>query len=440
MGKLWVPISLLLLLLILCSWVQRNSFDHAMAYTISKHENTYQLRGTLSSGQTIKQIKNEFVKHGISLDVSEANTSALMKSRGSLAIVYSFIPVFVSQYKKGSITHTDAGIEIAGVVESESAIKQSKAVLGDARMHVDNKTIIVKPLLISFDIKQYNGKSYILKGEFAHPSQKQKLIRVFEDSRAILIPEAEDINPDRNDKKAILGKLGNIIPLFVSRVKDGNMLYRDGTLMIAGKVFDKRWIVKLEKQLSKLDIEYENNTTLDVKAIKGSRARAKAKRHVKALQKQRAKKEAVKKAEKEISEDISVMMDTKNKKTTSSNSKVRKNLSVLFETEIIEFNAAKTTLTAFGLGAVVKIAVILKTYPDVKIEIAGHTDSEGDDSFNMLLSQGRVNNAKRALMKAGISKDRIKAVGYGETKPLLPNTTHENRKKNRRVEIIVIGD
>jgi len=58
----------------------------------------------------------------------------------------------------------------------------------------------------------------------------------------------------------------------------------------------------------------------------------------------------------------------------------------------------------------------------------------------MLLSQGRVNNVKRALMQEGIDKDRIKAVGYGETKPLVPNTTEENKQKNRRVEIIVVGE
>ena len=58
----------------------------------------------------------------------------------------------------------------------------------------------------------------------------------------------------------------------------------------------------------------------------------------------------------------------------------------------------------------------------------------------MLLSQGRVNNVKRALMQEGIDRNRIKAVGYGETRPLLPNTTRENKQKNRRVEIIVIGE
>lgn len=69
-----------------------------------------------------------------------------------------------------------------------------------------------------------------------------------------------------------------------------------------------------------------------------------------------------------------------------------------------------------------------------KVEISGHTDSYGDDAYNMKLSQRRVDAVKDFLRRNGISEDRMIAKGYGETQHVAPNDTPENRAKNRRVE------
>ncbi|GAB3955940.1 hypothetical protein GCM10028805_44320 [Spirosoma harenae] len=80
------------------------------------------------------------------------------------------------------------------------------------------------------------------------------------------------------------------------------------------------------------------------------------------------------------------------------------------------------------------LATFLQTNPTVKIEISGHTDDKGDATANLTLSQKRAQTVVAYLTEAGIPTTRIKAVGYGKTRPLVPNTTEENRRLNRRIE------
>ncbi len=105
----------------------------------------------------------------------------------------------------------------------------------------------------------------------------------------------------------------------------------------------------------------------------------------------------------------------------------------------IEFETDSAKLTLVGKSIVYKVAEVLKKYPHLKIEIAGHTDSDGDDKYNLELSQKRVDAVKALLVELGIDAKRLKAVGYGESKPLVPNNSPENKAKNRRVEFVIIG-
>ncbi len=82
---------------------------------------------------------------------------------------------------------------------------------------------------------------------------------------------------------------------------------------------------------------------------------------------------------------------------------------------------------------------LLVKNPTLKIELSGHTDDRGSDEYNMKLSQKRAESAMKYLVSKGISQDRIVAVGYGETKPIVPNDSEENRQLNRRVELKVLA-
>ena len=83
------------------------------------------------------------------------------------------------------------------------------------------------------------------------------------------------------------------------------------------------------------------------------------------------------------------------------------------------------------LDAAVKV---LKDNPSVRIEIAGHTDSSGDPEQNRALSQQRAESVMKYLTEHGVAPTQLTAKGYGPDVPLQPNTTPENRAKNRRVE------
>ena len=86
-------------------------------------------------------------------------------------------------------------------------------------------------------------------------------------------------------------------------------------------------------------------------------------------------------------------------------------------------------------GLLDHIANHLTENPNTKITITGHTDSDGKASYNKALSEARAFKIKEYLVSKGIDASRIKARGYGESKPLVPNRGSANKAKNRRVEI-----
>jgi outer membrane protein OmpA-like peptidoglycan-associated protein len=74
----------------------------------------------------------------------------------------------------------------------------------------------------------------------------------------------------------------------------------------------------------------------------------------------------------------------------------------------------------------------------MQVEISGHADAVGDENYNLTLSKRRAQSVTNYITSQGISKDRITVTYFGETKPLESNATAEGRKKNRRVEFIIL--
>lgn len=85
-----------------------------------------------------------------------------------------------------------------------------------------------------------------------------------------------------------------------------------------------------------------------------------------------------------------------------------------------------------------RIVELLKQNKDLKVAIVGHTDDLGNDTYNLSLSKNRAITIKKALEKQGISPKRISTIGKGEEEPLIPNTSEENRAKNRRTELKIL--
>lgn len=82
---------------------------------------------------------------------------------------------------------------------------------------------------------------------------------------------------------------------------------------------------------------------------------------------------------------------------------------------------------------------ILKKYPDMQVEIAGHTDSIGTDEYNQTLSEGRAQAVKQYFIDHGIPDGQMSVKGYGESEPRDSNDTVEGRERNRRVELRILN-
>lgn len=103
--------------------------------------------------------------------------------------------------------------------------------------------------------------------------------------------------------------------------------------------------------------------------------------------------------------------------------------------EGVNFDFDKATLRQEDIGSLDNDVATLKTWGDVDIEVAGHTDSMGSDAYNMKLSQQRAEAVRNFLISRGVAADRLTAKGYGESQPVADNATEEGRFKNRRVEL-----
>jgi len=80
---------------------------------------------------------------------------------------------------------------------------------------------------------------------------------------------------------------------------------------------------------------------------------------------------------------------------------------------------------------------IMNDHPGIRINVEGHTDSMGSDAYNQKLSDQRSASVVSYLLTKGIVADRMKATGFGESRPVASNDTADGRAQNRRVDLIV---
>jgi len=106
--------------------------------------------------------------------------------------------------------------------------------------------------------------------------------------------------------------------------------------------------------------------------------------------------------------------------------------------EGITFETNKSEIRPESEPILQKALNTLKAYKDLKVEIQGHTDDVGSASANQRLSEARARAVRTWLIDRGIDPDRLTAAGYGESEPRVPNTSPENRAKNRRIEFRII--
>ena len=109
-----------------------------------------------------------------------------------------------------------------------------------------------------------------------------------------------------------------------------------------------------------------------------------------------------------------------------------------FVTRNIKFDVNKSVLKPESITTIKQVKDYLEKNPNIKIEINGHTDSDGTDEANLSLSQKRADAVKNQLASMGIEPTRLVAKGFGETQLLDKSTTAEAKANNRRVEFLII--
>jgi outer membrane protein OmpA-like peptidoglycan-associated protein len=109
-------------------------------------------------------------------------------------------------------------------------------------------------------------------------------------------------------------------------------------------------------------------------------------------------------------------------------------LMVAFPGDVL-FDSGSSSLSPGAYGRLDQLADTLGRYPDTDVIVKGHTDAEGSEASNQVLSEQRADAVRRYLIGKGVSPARITSIGFGESMPLVTNSTLEGRQQNRRVEI-----
>ena len=108
-------------------------------------------------------------------------------------------------------------------------------------------------------------------------------------------------------------------------------------------------------------------------------------------------------------------------------------------TQQINFETGKATIKgAISFEILDQVSAVLKSNPDIKIIIEGHTDNVGKAATNLKLSDDRANSVRMALIERGVDGTRMEAKGYGMEKPIASNNTKAGRAENRRVEFNIV--
>ena len=111
---------------------------------------------------------------------------------------------------------------------------------------------------------------------------------------------------------------------------------------------------------------------------------------------------------------------------------------ILSRSSSVFFNSGSAQLTANSRPFLDSLADIITRCPRIKIEVSGHTDSDGKPKANKRLSKARAQAVVDYLVKHGIPAERLTSVGYGEEYPAYQNNSPQNKRRNRRIEFTII--
>lgn len=219
--------------------------------------------------------------------------------------------------------------------------------------------------------------------------------------------------------KDLLREISELTELLKDNFENGSKLSFDGNILILeGELKDNSHKNLITTIISKID-KYEIQTNIYEK-----------KEHIVDENKDNVTKN-------ENFEEIDKNNEQKEK--ILSKDDVQSLVNNIFITDKISFERRSAEPTEKSKVLIENLSNILKQNPKFTIEVGGHTDSRGNKELNKKISQDRANRVKEILESFGVDKDRIKAVGYGNERPIAQDDENGLSEINRRVEFI-IGD
>jgi len=494
MKKIWPWLLALLLLIIFCVWTKKDSIHvssdnsknvvqqpvvsspkHYINYEIMQQGDTYTLNGNFTNIEQQNKLNDTCIAASSSLKQGNTSTNETLLGKDAITLTNKILPHFIQHYKNGKIVYSNRTLRIYGDVDSYEAQHKMQQLLNSSTLSSqDNSTVTVqKPVHFLITKK---GNDIAVEGQFNDDAQSAPIRSQLPSTANIHLSSGKNLV----DNGAI-AVTQNILPLFIEKYTEGSIAYNNEKLTVTGMVATESDLNKVHTLLSDTGMPIIDLTTVDTEALAKAKAEeeairkaaqaqllaqaeakrvrdAEAKRMALEIEARRlAQEEATKRAQEEEAKRMAQKIESRRLAQEEANKKVKvlhntqniqqteaaaakRNIISLLKIQNIEFEVAKGSLTPRGKGTVDKLANILKQYPHIKIEIAGHTDSDGSATFNQNLSQSRVNTVQKRLITKGISANRLTAKGYGETQPLVPNTSDENKQRNRRVEINIQGE
>ena len=181
------------------------------------------------------------------------------------------------------------------------------------------------------------------------------------------------------------------------------------------------------------------------------RATADAERAQQRLADERASAEAARAASQASAEEARQAVARAETEKADLRERLQRQLNIILETREtarglivnvsdVLFDTGQHTLRPGAREKLATVAGILLAYPDLRLEVDGHTDNVGDADYNQALSERRAEAVRGYLVQQGIPTTAIAAFGFGESQPVVSNSIPSGRQQNRRVELVVSGE
>ncbi|MDD2886367.1 MAG: OmpA family protein [Aliarcobacter sp.] len=260
----------------------------------------------------------------------------------------------------------------------------------------------------------------VMDGIFANEKDTKKVSEILNINRDGEYTYEENIVID----EVLLSKIATIITPFKDFFEDGAKLsIINDEVFLSGELKDPNQYSLLDSILSRIDVSLVKDISIANPTLINSENDQERTTDTAATVNQTNNQVNVNKA-----------------KVTLTPDEIQLHINEILADKKIAFERRSSTVTEDSKISIVKIADILKEYKNIKLEIAGHTDSRGDNALNKKISQDRANSVKDVLVSLGINADRLKAVGYGEDFPIAKDDENGLSEINRRVDFNILGE